>query len=124
MAVYRVVRKSDGEEVNRYAAMQVVEGDWPFAEYDHVEVNETVEAPAVTPKIVTKGGFIKRFSVEEYATIKAAAQQNAMLDYYWQQFMLAENIDLSDPDTVAGVTMLEQAGLIAQGRAQEILNGE
>lgn len=124
MAVYRVVRKSDGEEVNRYAAMQVVEGDWPFAEYDHVEVNETVEASAVTPKIVTKRGFIKRFSVEEYATIKAAAQQNAMLDYYWQQFMLAENIDLGDPDTIAGVTMLEQVGLIAQGRAQEILNGE
>lgn len=72
---------------------------------------------------ITKREFIKRFTVVEYATIKQAATQNAALDYYWQLFMLAEFIDLADPDTLSGVYMLEQAGLIAAGRAREILNG-
>lgn len=72
---------------------------------------------------LTKREFIKRFTVVEYATIKQAATQNTMLDYYWQLFMLAEYIDMADTDTVSGITMLEQAGLINTGRAGEILNG-
>lgn len=123
MPIYRVIRKSDGEEVTRYAAADVVVGDWPLDQFDHVEYVEDAAVPPA-PKILTKREFIKRFTVDEYATIKAAAQQNVMLDYYWQQFMLVEEINLGDPDTIAGVTMLEQVGLIAQGRAQEILNGE
>lgn len=70
---------------------------------------------------VSKREFVKRFTPTEYATIKAAAAQNATLDYYWQMFMLAEFITLSDQDTIAGVTMLEQAGLLGEGRAAEIL---
>ena len=34
---------------------------------------------------------------------------------------LSEEISLDDPDTIAAVTMLEMAGLIASGRAAEIL---
>jgi hypothetical protein len=72
---------------------------------------------------ITKRAFIKRFTVVEYATIKTAAEQNPTLDYYWQLFMLAEYIDLGDLDTIQGVHMLEQVGLLGTGRAQEILNG-
>lgn len=70
---------------------------------------------------LTKRAFIKRLTVDEYTAIKTAAEATPTLDYYWQLFMLAEFIDLDDPDTVAGVTLLEQAGLIAAGRAAEIL---
>lgn len=71
--------------------------------------------------IITKREFLSRISPEEYATIKAAASQNAMMDYYWQLFMVSEEIDLSFPDTISGITMMEQAGIIAAGRAAEIL---
>lgn len=70
---------------------------------------------------LTKLKFIKRFTAMEYATIKGAAANNATLDYYWQMLMLAEEVRLDDPDTMAGVTMLEQVGLLAPGRAAEIL---
>lgn len=70
---------------------------------------------------ISKREFVKRFTPTEYATIKTASLQSATLDYYWQMFMLAEFITLADPDTIAGVTMLEQAGLIGEGRAAEIL---
>jgi hypothetical protein len=36
---------------------------------------------------------------------------------------LAQEIDTADTDTRAGVQMLESVGLLAEGRAQEILNG-
>ena len=71
--------------------------------------------------LLTRREFIKRFTAVEYGAIKAAASQNVTLDYYWQMLMLAEYVTLSDPDTVAGVQMLEQAGLIGSGRSTEIL---
>lgn len=70
---------------------------------------------------LTKLKFIKRFTAAEYAAIKAAAAANPTLDYYWQMLMLAEEVRLDDPDTIAGVTTLEQVGLLAAGRAAEIL---
>jgi len=128
MPVYSVIDKATQVEITRYAAATIHETlngvAYPQADYDHIEyVEPAVDAPPPAPVILTKREFIKRFTVAEYATIKTAAASNATLDYYWQMFMLAENIDTTDPDTIAGVTMLEQAGLIAAGRAQEILNG-
>jgi hypothetical protein len=77
-------------------------------------------APAVSASI-SKHEFLKRFTPAEYAAIKTAANANAQLDWYWQQFLLAEFIDMADPDTVGGINFLETAGLLAAGRAAEIL---
>jgi hypothetical protein len=77
--------------------------------------------PIVVNTTISKREFLKRFTPTEYAAIKTAANANATLDWYWQQFLLAEFIDLADPDTVAGIQMLEGAGLLAPGRAAEIL---
>lgn len=70
---------------------------------------------------LTQKAFLKRFSAQEYAAVKAAAAANGTVDYYFQLMMSAEYICVSDPDTMAGVQMLEQAGLLVQGRAAEIL---
>lgn len=71
--------------------------------------------------VLTKREFLKRITPEEYATIKGAATANAVVDYYWQMFVVAENVDTADADTISGITMMEQAGLLAPGRAAEIL---
>jgi hypothetical protein len=71
---------------------------------------------------LTKREFLAKLTPAEFATIKAAAASNAIVDYYWQLFMVAENIDLSHPETISGLTLLEQAGILASGRAQEILS--
>ena len=74
-------------------------------------------------RILTKKDFLKRVSPYEYTQIKTAAAANTYVDYYWQLFMLAEHIDLDDPDTIGGITMLSQAGLIAPERVPVILGG-
>ena len=70
---------------------------------------------------LTKREFLKRFTPEEYSMIKVAAQANSFVDYYWQQFILAEEIIMSDLDTIAGIHLLEQAGILGVGRANEII---
>jgi hypothetical protein len=76
-----------------------------------------------TPKrIISRKDFLKKFTPQEYAGIKGATQQNAVVDYYWQLFMVAENIDLADLDVLGGLSALEQLGLLASGRAMEIVS--
>lgn len=71
--------------------------------------------------ILTKREFLKKFTADEYADIKAASASNSTVDYYWQQFILAEEIVMSDPDTMGGIRTLEAIGLLAPGRADEII---
>lgn len=73
-------------------------------------------------RIITKREFLKRITPTEYAAIKNATASNGIIDYYWQLFMIAESINLDDPDTIQGINTLEQLGLIASGRALEILS--
>lgn len=53
MSTFVVTRKSDGQEVTRYAAMQPVEqlNDLvvPFADFDHVEFVEGVQPQPINP---------------------------------------------------------------------------
>ncbi len=69
---------------------------------------------------VSQVEFLSRLQPQEYAAIKNAAAGNAHLDYYWQLFMVATEIDFQDPRTRAGLALLEHEGLLAPGRAQEI----
>ena len=73
-------------------------------------------------KLLTKREFLKRITPEEYVNIKNAASTNPYVDYFWQMYTMSEDIDLSHPDTIQGVQMLEQFGVIGAGRASEILN--
>ena len=125
MAEYIVTRKADGVEVLRYSAAQAQEvNGFYLVDYQHTEW--TPGAPVVerASRVMTKLEYLRRFTVEERVAIRAAAEQNAVLADYLQLMELAQDINTGDPDTIAAVTMLEQAGLIAAGRAQEILNGQ
>ena len=73
-------------------------------------------------KTITKKEFLKRLTPLEYAAIKTATTQDAIVDYYWQLFMVAEFIDLADQDTISGINALEQIGLLQQGRSSQILS--
>lgn len=82
---------------------------------------ETVSFEPKIQRIVTKKDFLKRINPLEYVAIKSATVQNPIVDYYWQLFMLAEEINLDDPDTQTGLGLLSQIGLIAPHRVQEII---
>lgn len=96
-----------------------------------------VDAPAQplgeSPRRITKLAFRNRFTKAEKAGIEFAAlddptapiaqrQQAAALRSDLKDQEQATFIDLDDPDTRTGVLTLEAVGLIAAGRAVEILD--
>ena len=122
MAEYIVTRKSDGVEVLRYSAAQAKEvNGFDLVDYEHTEWIPDAQPVAPTSHTLTKLEYLRRFTTEERVAIRAAAASNPVLDDYLKLMELAQEINLDDPDTVAAVQMLEQAGLIAAGRAAEVL---
>ena len=70
---------------------------------------------------ISKLIFMKRFTAAEYKAIKNAAATNGDVDFFWQKFLTAQDIVLSDPELIVGLNTLEQFGILAPGRAAEIL---
>lgn len=120
MTTYTVQRRVDGEVVHAYSADAATEWpEYPFSDFNHIP--EKITAPVPIPRELTKLEYLRRFTGEERITIRTAAKQNAVLEDYLAMLDLAQDINLDDADTVAAVGMLEQAGLIAAGRASEVL---
>lgn len=108
-----------GEVAYAYSADEATDfPEYPFAQYNHIL--KKPEAVPV-PRTITKLEYLRRFTTEERVAIRAAASVNPVLDDYLKLMELAQEINLDDPDTVAAVQMLEQSGLIAAGRAAEVL---
>ena len=120
MSNYIVERRDTGEVVYAYGADQAVEWpDYPFSEFNHV-LEKVVEAAPI-PRTITKLEYLRRFTTVERVTIRTASKSEPVLEDYLAMMELAGDIDLDDADTVGAVSMLEGAGLIATGRAAEIL---
>lgn len=82
--------------------------------------------------IITRAAFRSRFTQSEKIAIELAGlddpsatmearSQAAAIRTYQKDVDAAEFIDLTDPATAGGVQALEAAGLLAAGRAAEIL---
>lgn len=83
----------------------------------------SVTAVVPTPTRLSHKEFSDLFTGDELAAILAATDTNAAMRAWWEKFKLASNVVLTDPATQAGVNALEIAGLIGEGRADEILAG-
>lgn len=125
--IYIVNRRSDGREVHRYAAAGVVEGDYPIDKYTHTLTDVSLPPASSGERNISGVQYLRRFTQDERIAIREAAKQSAILDDYLKLLdaTIAQGglVNLNDPDTVGAVTLLEQSGLIAAGRAEEILNG-
>ena len=71
---------------------------------------------------ITKLGFKQRFSQDERIAIRTASAANPVVFDFQDLVDSATFIDLSRKDTVDAVNALEQFGLIAAGRASQILS--
>jgi hypothetical protein len=89
--------------------IEFIEGDYP--------------APPVASTPLTHKQFMDKFTDAELAEIMTAAKSSIELELWFKRFEMAQDILLTDPQTIAGVNALETAGLIAEGRATEILHG-
>ncbi|MFN4149287.1 MAG: hypothetical protein ACK4E4_07055, partial [Rhodocyclaceae bacterium] len=94
------------------------DGSYAFPEPAPENAIAATPTPA-TP--LTKLAFMNRFTMEELAAIYAAAKTDVRVEVWMDKLKLAEFIDLADTRTQDGVNNLEAAGLIAEGRAAEIL---
>jgi len=115
--------------------------DGQFVVFDHAarawsltESEPEPSAPPVAPsRVLTVLAFRQRFSMAEKAAIEIASLDNpiapiperaaaAGLRAYLGDVAASQFIDLTRPDTRAGVEQIEAMGLIAEGRAGEILD--
>ena len=120
VANWIVESRITGEVAYAYGADQPDHfGTFPLEQYNHIRQKEVEAAPV--PRTITKLEYLRRFTTAERVAIRAAAAANPVLDDYLKLMELAQEINLDDADTIAAVQMMEQSGLIAAGRAAEIL---
>jgi len=78
---------------------------------------------------ITRLEFMNRMTDVELAGVYTAAKASVAVEVWLAKFHSTTpeadgtSVDLDDPRTVAGVQALEAAGLLAAGRATEILGG-
>lgn len=101
--------------------------DARFQAWQDFIANPPTPAPAAVTTY-TKFGFRQRFTTEELIAVdnydsnpNVPYEARAVIKSFLFSFQVAEEIDTTDPATVAGVQFLESVGLIASGRAAEIL---
>lgn len=99
---------------------QAIETAQSLDELRHIAFAVTDDDRATSARL-TRLEFLRRFTDAEMQSIVAAADASPALKAALLKWQTAEGIVLTDPATIAGVQALEIAGLIAPGRAQEVL---
>ena len=66
--------------------------------------------------------FRNRFTPAERQGIITAGRTSAAVQDVYDSLLAAIQVDVTDPTTIAGIQALEAAGLIAAGRAAQVLN--
>lgn len=93
---------------------------------DSLEQAENMPSGNMDPRKITKLAFSNRFTdaeaIQTDVLSRGTDQLAASLRRYQSKLELATFIDLNRPDTRNGVLALEQMGLIAPGRALQILD--
>jgi len=139
MTTWLVTNRTTGEVIYAYTADEPTE--WPGMEFTRCNhIAEVVVEPPAPSRRATKLQFRNLFTTTEKVAIELAAldnpsadmtarAQSAGLRVFLEDLDSATpdpdgtSVDLDDPRTVAGVNALESIGLIAAGRATEILSG-
>lgn len=70
---------------------------------------------------ITKLQYMERFTDQELQDIYTAAKTFVAIEVWLEKFKATTQVDLNDPRILAGLQALETAGLLASGRAQEIV---
>lgn len=126
MSTWIVEKRSTGEVMHAYDAEAAVEwAEYPFAEFNHQQqiVPDTVYVPL--ERNITGLQYLRRFTQAERIAIREAAKTSAELDDYLRLLdsTIAQGgvVNLNDSDVSQAVALLESFGLVAAGRAAEIL---
>ena len=80
------------------------------------------EAGVAAARTLTGLQYMTRFTQAELETIYGLADVNLSVRVWVKMFERADVVDLDDARTVTGLQRLEAAGILAAGRAAEILS--
>lgn len=116
---YKLIN-SKGVHVN--TIMLSDDSDWEIPEGFTLELLEIPQPQKIPILELTQLEFLRRFTSQERIAAKTSA--DPVIEDFMYLLTLAQNIRLDDPDTIAGVNYLEQQGILAEGRATEILTPE
>lgn len=124
MREYIVYERDTGNVVYAYTADSATDfPEYPFRDFSHVVKKPEIVAPP--QREVSGVSYLRRFSQDERIAIRDAAKASPKLDDYLKllDITIAQGgiVNLDDSDVIAAVNMLESVGLIAEGRAAEIL---
>lgn len=72
-------------------------------------------------KTVSRLAFTERLTDDELFAIYAAAKTDVRVEVFLDRFKISEQIDLLDQRLIDSIRYLEAAGLLADGRAAEVL---
>jgi len=121
-------RMTDGAEVLRLADGAIIPDDPSNADRQAFDAwvaeGGQVEPPATgpaSPRLLPPLEFRDRFTPAEEVAITEAAMAAAPLRVWLDRLNAATYVDLDEPRTVEGLTVLESAGLLAPGRREAIL---
>ena len=127
------IKDAKGNIINTIVANEAfVEANYPGA-WELVPVPPPIDAAEPTDARVTRLAFRNRFTTAEKVALELAAldnpsapmaqrQQPAALRAHLKDLDTASWVDLTRPETVAALQMLEASGLIGEGRADAILD--
>lgn len=115
---YREAIRQAGDRAEReLAILDSVDGINAYA----FEIRES-DYPVIAH--LTHLQFLRRFTADERTAITKLRAKQPQINDYFTLLELAKFVNPYDPDVILGVNMLEQSGVIAKGRAGQILNGE
>lgn len=77
--------------------------------------------PKNMSRTLTKLAFMRRFQQQELATVYTLVNTELQVQIWMDMFRLAEEINLDDPLISEGIHSFEAMGVLAAGRAAEIL---
>ncbi len=100
--------------------------DQLFVEQNYPNNWELIEVltPSIQlqPQTLTKLQYMERFTDQELAAIYTAAKTNIQVEIWLEKFKATTEINTADLRISVGLQALETAGLLAAGRAQEIIS--
>ena len=115
------IKLNSTTNIGQYNRKTYIDGEYTVTELDsgHIvrQLSPTQVENLPTTHIITKLSFMNRFTDAELVAIYAAVKVNIPLEIWFDQFKLAEGIDLTNVDMISGVQALESSGLIASARS-------
>jgi len=111
------IKDENGNVINTILAEQsFVEANYP----GRYELVDESPVPPVRVSVITPLAFLRRFTPAEREVIRKSTDGNVE-DFLYLLESVSGEVDLDDQDIINGLSYLTAIGLLAAGRATEIL---